>query len=268
MSAVDVTSNPSAEAEASVAVAEKKRAPVQRKRRQENLKASSLATTTTEMALEVPPMETLVANGTKFIPVQFSMDKLNILCIDCIKCLNCGNDRSGVNDGTKETKRARKMMRTMRKDIPKTFQRYHDRLLSLAEQDSSIFTNLQDSYLSHYGIQDNRKELWEQVITSGDITTYIHPIQVVARVAMNKGICIKGFIAENKTNGAYTDAEVDSGEKREDVKISYVGPANYFTNMPGSPLALITADEVQQQVPPTTNAVTTTSTTVDTDVNE
>jgi hypothetical protein len=140
-------------------------------------------------------------------------------------------DEAEENDSDTERRSSKKHKRpSINKNTKKTkpvvpsrvkFARYEQRLRSIP---SANFSCLDHSYLADFGLSTIIKKWQKQVERTGD-GTFVHHAQVLAKVAKEHNIYIKGFTSENKKRGKYEP--LPCGGKREseggNVRVTYVG---------------------------------------------
>lgn len=78
---------------------------------------------------------------------------------------------------------------------------------------------------------------------------------VIAKVAHDKGIPVKGVTSERTVAGRFICHTMPDGTPREDHMTHYVGNFNYFTSHARSCWSLVTSDKVyENELPGTTSA--------------
>ena len=67
---------------------------------------------------------------------------------------------------------------------------------------------------------------------------------VLARVAHEKGVFVKGVTSERKRNGIYICNEMPDGTRRADCRVVWVGNYNFFTKHRKSPWSVLPCDKI------------------------
>ncbi len=113
---------------------------------------------------------------------------------------------------------------------------------------ASQYACLDDSYLSDYGLTAALAK-WEKRKTKTGDATAVHHAQVLARVATEHNIRIKGFTSENKKQGAYE--KLPCGNVRESeggtARVVYIGKLRKTST---GPAALFCLRQDEEEAPP------------------
>ena len=120
-----------------------------------------------------------------------------------------------------------------------TYTLYERRLRKL---DAVHFEPLRGAYLSTF-------DVYSTVPWAGDDLQVGQGMQqsaafVLARVAWEKGVRVKGVTSERKRGGTYMCNEMPGGIMREDATIVWVGNYNFFTSHEKSPWSVQPCDKI------------------------